>query len=296
MLNFRIETFINLCETKNYTQTAKNLCITQPAVTQHIKYLEKKYNLKLFNYAGKILTLTDSGEKFLDHVLKLKAFSLIVEKDLSRGNESCQSLDFGATRTIGEFLMPNVLKEYMTKYPKTNISMIVENTQLLIDALMKGKIEFALVEGHFNRADFETHLISKEEFVMVVSPNNELSKYKTLSLEDLLNERIIVREAGSGSRKIFETVLYENNYSLNNFNHFIEIGNINAIKTLVKNNIGISFMYKRAVEQELISGELVAINIENIKFYREFNLIFLKNSILASKYIEFFNFILSVLK
>ena len=293
MIDFRIKTFINLCETKSYTKTAKNLSITQPAVSQHIKILEEKYNLKLFDYVSKKLVLTQEGIDFLYNVQKLQTMSINIEHHLKYSSKNHKSLVFGATRTIGEFYMPKYLKNYIKLYPKDNISMVVNNTKFLLENLNKGNIDFAIIEGHFNKAEYDTYLISKEKLVVVASPSNKLALQNSISFKDLFKENLIVREKGSGSREIFEMYLYENNYSYENFNHIIEIGNINVIKDLVKSNLGVSIMYEKAAQLEFSKNELMILNIDNMNLYHEFNFIFLKNSIFSSIYIKFYEFLLN---
>ena len=289
MIDFRLKTFIDLCETKSYTKTAKRLCITQPAVSQHIKYIESKYNIKLFDYIGKNLTLTKLGQDFLNNILKLKTLSLSIENDLKNSKCISKSLSFGATRSIGEFVMPNIIKNYLKDCPNANLSMVVDNTKTLLDMLKKGVLEFCFIEGHFNKADYETHLFSYEDFIFIASPKNHLAKKSNLSLEDLFGENLILREQGSGSRDIFELWLYEQNYSNKNFNSLLQVGNINLIKDLVKNNFGISIIYKVAVIDELEKNELIMLDINSMKLSHEFNFIYLKDSIFASEYVDFFN-------
>ncbi|CEQ16955.1 LysR family transcriptional regulator [Paraclostridium sordellii] len=289
MIDFRLKTFIDLCETKSYTKTAKRLCITQPAVSQHIKYIESKYNIKLFDYIGKNLTLTKLGQDFLNNILKLKTMSLSIENNLKNSKCISKSLSFGATRSIGEFVMPNIIKNYLKNCPNANLSMVVDNTKTLLDMLKKGVLEFCFIEGHFNKADYETHLFSYEDFIFIASPKNHLAKKSNLSIEDLFGENLILREQGSGSRDIFELWLYEQNYSNKNFNSLLQVGNINLIKDLVKNNFGISIIYKVAVIDELEKNELIMLDINSMKLSHEFNFIYLKDSIFASEYVDFFN-------
>ena len=295
MLDFRLETFLELCNTKNYTKAAKKLCITQPAVTQHIKYIESKYNLKLFTYIGKNLILTKSGEEFLNNILQLKTLSNSIENNINSINTNNKSISFGATRTIGEFFIPDIVKKYIKEFPSANLSVLVENTSTLLNMLKNGGIEFALIEGHFNKSDYETYLISKEDFVIVLSPDNPLSKKNNLKINDLFTQNLIIREKGSGSREIFELWLYEHGYSYNDFSHFIELGNINLIKDIVKNNLGISLMYKKAIENELDSNELTFIEIDKLNLSHEFNFIFLKNSIFSNDYLNFYSYIKKLL-
>jgi LysR family transcriptional regulator, transcriptional activator of the cysJI operon len=289
MIDFRLKTFIDLCETKNYTKTAKRLCITQPAVSQHIKYIETQYSIKLFDYVGKTLTLTKTGQDFLDCVLKLKTMSVSIENNIKNSNYCAKPLSFGATRSIGEYVIPNIIKNYLNEYPKSNLSMVIDNTTVLLDMLKRGIIEFCFIEGHFNKADYETHLLSYEDLVFIASPDNPISNKSKLCIEDLFGETLIIREKGSGSRDIFELWLYERNYSYKNFASLLQIGNINLIKDLVKNNFGISVIYKVAVLDELEKNELVILDFKSMSLSHEFNFIFLKDSIFSKDYLDFYN-------
>lgn len=289
MIDFRLQTFLDLCETKNYTHTAKRLCITQPAVSQHIKFIEAKYDIKLFEYIGKTLTLSKNGAEFYDKVLKLKTFSLSIENSLVDLNSSNKSVCFGATRTIGEFIMPDIIKSYLQRYPNSNISMVVDNTKVLLDMLDKGALEFCIIEGHFNKGNYDTYLLSEEDFVVIASPDNPLVHKSNLSVEDLFSQNLIIREEGSGSRNIFEMWLYEKNYLLKNFSSLLQIGDIGLIKDLVKQNFGISVVYKVAVLDEIKNGDLVILDVKNMNLSHEFNYIFLKDSIFIDNYIDFYN-------
>lgn len=291
MIDYRLKTFIDLCETKSYTKTALNLSITQPAVSQHIKYLEDIYKLKLFSYVNKKLNLTEDGTVFFNNIQKLHTMAINIENHIKESNKYNNTLVFGATRTIGEYYLPYYLKKYLLHNPKIKVSMVVNNTKYLLDNLNKGNIEFAIIEGHFNKSDYETYLLSEERLVVVASPNNKLASLKKINLEVLFNETLIFREKGSGSREIFEMFLYENNYSHENFSHIIEVGNINVIKDFIKDDFGISIMYERAIQEELNDSKLIILDVVDLDLYHEFNYIFLKDSIYSSSYLSFYNFI-----
>lgn len=287
MIDLRIKTFLTLCKTKSYTKTAALLCITQPAVTQHIKYLEKQYNTALFYNKGKNLMLTKAGELLLKLSNEMYVNNRKIYTAISNITKDELIIKFGATLTVGEYIMPTIIKAYLTEYPTRNISMYTNNTASLLQMLLQGDIDFAIIEGYFNKSDYEYKLFSKENFIPICSYNK--SYPKNVYLEELLNERLIIREPGSGTREILERVLNEQNISLNNFKNTIELGNMNAIKHLVSNEYGISFLYEAAVRKEIASKELKKIPLD---FYikREFNFVFLKNSLFKEQYFQFFDF------
>ena len=111
MLDFRVDTFIELCRTRNYTKTAENLHMTQPAVSQHIKYLEEFYGCKFFNYNKKVLTITEQGEALYKYLLTMSSDANKIREEIKNIDISKKNLHFGATFTIGEFIIPKIISE-----------------------------------------------------------------------------------------------------------------------------------------------------------------------------------------
>lgn len=277
MLDNKLQTFLTLCETQNYSQAAKKLNITQPAVSQHIQYLENYYQVLLISDKGKNFSLTEEGKALREYARILKANSEQILPLLKRIKNQAKTLNFGATLTIGEYTIPPILSQIFNEDPKINISMVVENTMVLQKMLWEGKIDFALLEGHFNQEQFEFKLMSNESFIGVCSPENKNAN-KISDFEELLEQNLILREPGSGTRDIIEQVLYNQNLSIMSFKRRIEIGNMNAIKELCHQNIGITFMYREAVKIELSQGYLNEIPIRNFDISHPFSFVYLKNS------------------
>jgi len=286
MIDYRHRTFLQLCRIKNYTKTAAELNITQPAVSQHIKHLEKYYGVKLFNYSSKKLKITAAGKKLYHYTERMIADSREIKKILQEKNEF-KNIIFGATLSIGEFVMPEILIKAMKQKPKLNFDMLVENTENLLNKLKKGEINFAVLEGFFDKSKFGYQLFSKEKFIGICSPNSRFNHHK-IKLEDLLNARLILRENGSGTREVLEQILYTNNLSEKSFNNKIEIGNLNTIKKLVSHNKGISFMYQAAAQENLKKNQITALKIKDFNIKREFNFVYLKNSVFEDQYQRYF--------
>lgn len=149
MLDFRVDTFIELCRTRNYTKTAENLHMTQPAVSQHIKYLEEFYGCKLFNYNKKVLTITEQGEALYKYLLTMSSDANKIREEIKNIDISKKNLHFGATFTIGEFIIPKIISEISSKYPEINISFIIRDTSELLEELKKRKYRFCIYRGIF---------------------------------------------------------------------------------------------------------------------------------------------------
>lgn len=276
MLDYRIETFLNLCEEKSYTKTAKKLCITQPAVSQHIRYLEQYYGVDLFLTKGKNLILTEKGEILKKYALLSKA-QWIKTKALMEEDTAAKHVNFGATLTIGEYIMPDILAGLMNESSSTTYTMLVDNTQTLLDKLSRGLIDFAFIEGQFDQKEFITRLFVNADFIPVCAKEHDFAD-RTVDFSEIFKERLIVREKGSGTRGVLEQVLIEHNHTMESFSKITEIGNLNVIKNMVKKNLGITFLYKDAVKEELQNNSLIEIKLKDFSVRREYHFVCLKDS------------------
>lgn len=286
MLDFRIETFLTLCQEKSYTKTAQKLCITQPAVSQHIRYLEQHYGCSLVFFKSKNLYLTTQGEELRKYALLSKADWNKVSTRLKDENE-VKRISFGATLTIGEYIMPEILAGLINHTDYSLLSMLVDNTETLLLKLQQGLIDFAFIEGQLDKREYTTRLFSPARFIPVCSVNHEFAD-RLVSFDEIFTQRLIVREIGSGTRGVLEQVLLEHNQKIQSFPHIVEIGNLNAIKNLVEKGLGITFLYENAVTAELRRGTLKKILLSDFEAVREFNFICLKNSRFLEEKLDFF--------
>ncbi|MEW8956849.1 LysR substrate-binding domain-containing protein [Clostridium sp.] len=290
MFDIKIDSFLSVYKNKSYTKAAEELCITQPAVTQHIKSLERQYGCKLFDYSNRELKPTEEGEVFYKHTEYLKANERLMEKKLKEVKKKSKTLKFAATLTIGEFTIAPILHKFIKVFSDYNVTMYVDNTQEVLAKIKSGDISFALVEGLFNKDEYESRLYKTVRLILTAPCNHPLVNREEVTIKDLKNETIIVREKGSGTREVLERGLFNKNYTLNGFKNIIEIGNVNVIKELVKKGTGISFMYEDAAREEIENGELSEIKISEFSIEREFNFIYLKNNLYGEEIDKFFSF------
>lgn len=287
MLDFRHETFFALSACGSFTKTAKLLHITQPAVSQHIKYLEEFYGCKLFDTSNRRIRLTRQGELLREFATTVFSDAKHFKQNISSAETDTMQFSFGATLSIGEYVMPDILSRLLIKYPKMKFHMSVANTQVLLERLNNGDLDFIVVEGLFDKSEYDATLFSNERFIPVCSPESKLAKGPA-GFHEIIKSCLILRERGSGTREIFENILQKNNYSLHAFEKVIEIGNMAAIKKMVSNGLGITFLFEVAAKREIEDGSLSVIDIPGFFEQREFNFILLKNSFFRDRYMKIY--------
>ena len=279
MLDYRILTFLKLCDTMNYRITAEQLNMTQPAVTQHIQFLEEEYKCKLFIYNRKKLEKTQRAIILEEYARSAYYNDIYLRKRLKDENKI--KINIGATKTIGEFVISDKIKK-LVESKKYEVALTIDNTDNLIKLMENQKLDFILVEGIFNKDKYNYKLYRKEEFIGICGKEHKFNN-KNIKFDELFKENIIVREEGSGTRKIFEQFLSENSFSLEFFKNQTVINNFTLIKDLVKNNCGISFVYKSVLKNEKEIGRFYIGN----KLEREFNYVYLKNTF-AEEFVNLF--------
>lgn len=288
MFDYRLETFICVCKHLNYTKASEELNITQPAVSQHIHSLEENYKVKLFTYDKKRLQLTQEGALLLNAATTMKHDDIHLREKLLQVKNYKNELTFGSTFSVCEYILPQHINNYLMNNPDTNVKMVVANTKQLIERINLGEIDFALIEGNFSKSEFDSLLYSKENYIAVCG-NDYKFKNNVTTFEDLIDEKIILREEGSGTRDIINKFAQEKNIEIDDFVNYIEIGNINTIKYLVKHNLGISFLYEATVIEELKNHELKKIDLKDFNITHDITFIWRKNSIFKEHYIALYN-------
>ena len=281
MLDYRIDTFLTLCESMNYRKTAEMLHISQPAVTQQIHYLENQYGQKLFVYENRRLVKTEAAAILEQYARAAK----LQQQDLLQKLESSpiHTLRIGATKTIGDYYLKEDIRRYLQS-PDNALTLIVDNTEHLLRLLEENELDFSVVEGFFDKTRFDSILLRREPFVGICRKDHPFAG-REVTMEELLQQTIIHREAGSGTRAILEQELRGYNESLQRFQRHICISSFNIILDLVKQGFGVSFVYNILADSD---PALAKFSIRGETVVREFNVVYLKYADMEEKIRLFF--------
>ncbi|GEO63436.1 LysR family transcriptional regulator [Companilactobacillus nantensis] len=276
MLDKRYQTLISLAKTQSFTKTAAQLFITQPAVSQQITSLETELNFSLVLREHNRISLTEAGLKLAKFAKQMDLESQKVINSLKTGTEH---LKMGCTLSLSSTILPKFIQQLSTR--ANVVTTKINNTQHILQNIRDGKVDFGLIEGNFNKEEFDSFFVQKEDFVCIASNN-----IGGTTIEDLFDQTLLLREPGSGSRNIFENWLATQNYRISDFKNVIEIASPSAIVELLKQDQGISFMYQSLVTNELKSEQLKKLDLTGFHVEHPINLVFLKNSYFKETYRE----------
>lgn len=275
MFDRRMYTFHTLYREMNYRKTAEILNMTQPGVTQHIQFLEAEYGVKLFRYEGKILSRTTDAELLEQYVQRVLAEERELKQKFQHSNDYL--LRIGETKTIGEFVINSMAERFM-RVPSNRLELIIDNTEALLTSMDTGNLDFALIEGRFDKSKYGFRLFRKERFVGICAVSHRFAG-KKIKLEEMFAETVIIREKGSGTREIIEQVILQYGFDIKCFNRVMTISDFPAIQRFVADNIGITFAYQSVAEND----KLATFEIENMEIIREFNYVYCNERIAAEK-------------
>ena len=271
MVDYRIRTFLTLYETMNYRKTGELLCMSQPAVSQQIRGLEEKYGCRLFVYDGRRLHATPQARRVAEYARAALYNEQRLQQELA--GPAAWEVRVGATRTIGEFVVADALSRYIRR-SADSLKITVDNTSVLLNLLEHEQLDFALIEGAFDRSKFGSRLFRKARFVGLCRSDHPFAG-RTVSLEELSGQCLVVREEGSGTRGILENALAERGYSLELFSRVICANQFSLITRFVAAGDGVSFAYEPVAAGR---PELAFFRLDCLDECREFSLVYLKGT------------------
>lgn len=266
-----LESFLVLCDTMHYGRAAELLHLSQPAVSKHIQSLENQYGVSLFHYANRRLQLTRQGEILRQYVQTLRYNEEKLTEEFRQ--PPTRLLRIGATKSIGEYvLLPNI-KRFLSS-PGNEIEFLVDNTERLLELLDHSELDFLVLEGIFSKQHYDWMLFRNEPYIGMCAKNHPFAN-REVSVQELLSQCLILREKGSGTRKILERELENIGFTVDAFSKHICISSFEIIKSLVSSGYGVSFLYQAVMKG---STGLAQFTCPPLTGIHEFNAVYLKGT------------------
>ncbi len=293
MLNFnQLRIFYQTARYLSCTTAAKKLYITQPAVSAQLKVFEEFCNLKLFKKKGRKIYLTDEGKTLYDYASRIFEYEKEVEdaiedmRDLKRG-----VLRLGTTKAYARYFMPFLITSFRQAYPHIKIHLDEGSSLDMIHSQLDFKNEVAIIARAEENPNVCFIPFSHEELVLILSPDHPLARKRAISFDDLSEEPIIMKEKGSGTRKLVNELFRQKGLIPN---ILMETSNTEFIKQLVERGDGVSFVVREAVAVELQEKKLATLPIKGKQVYLDVSIAYLKNQHLSPPAQAFLDILLKI--
>jgi LysR family transcriptional regulator, transcriptional activator of the cysJI operon len=291
--NFRIRVFRTVAHHLNFSRAAEELLLTQPAVTQQVKALEDELGVPLFDRGGGRITLTAGGKALLPFADKMKevsdqAFAAVAETSGAQAGE----LTVGASQTIAQYLLPNFVAAFAKVHPRIRIITRSGNTEEMLDALLTHQIQLALIEGPNRRKDLNIEPFLQDHMVLVVPTTHEWAD-REVDLENLKQQPLLIREFGSGSRRVVEKALVAAGLQKKHLRIQMELDSTEGLLSAVEAGLGVAFVSRWAVRNQLSLGTLRVARVRGLKLSRQFSIAYPAGPSPAGNVGAFHKFLLS---
>ncbi len=282
-MDYRDEVFFKVAENLSFSKAAKELFISQPAVTKHIKELESRLNTALFHRKGNKIYLTKSGKLVYNYLKRIKHLYRELEFEIGFLNDTFKGvLKIGASSTISQYLIPKVIAAFHKRYPKIELFLFNGNSFEMEQKLLDNEIDIALVENESIHPNIKYTDFLDDEIIIVTGSNSVYAKRKFISVSELYEIPIVLREKGSGTLQVIENAFKRQKIDFEKLNIFIHLGSTEAIKNFLADFDGIALVSEKSIEKELRLKEISLLNIKNFSLNRKFRIAFRQGHYISS--------------
>jgi len=278
--NFRLKVFRTVAEVMSFRKAAEVLHLSQPAVSQQIRALEEEARVRLFDRAGgdghgSQISLTEAGRVLLVYANRAAATMAEAERALAALNhEVTGELRLGASTTVAQYLLPRILGAFLKQYPHVRMSVVSGNTEEIAEAVAEERVALGIIEGPAMRRDVKTEPMAPDELVLIVSPVHAWAQRKGgISAAELGTVPLLLRERGSGSRRVVERALKQAGLPLKSLKVAMELDSTEAIISGVEAELGVGFVSRWAVGKVLRLGSVKVVKVVGLRMVREFSFV-----------------------
>jgi len=279
----QMQIFLNVVKSGHLTNVAKEMNLSQSAISMSIKELENILGRPVFDRINKKLVLNEVGRAFHKEIEPIFKKLSDIEYEF-KNSENKGMIRVGASTTIVDYLMPSIICSYMSSYPDVKITLKEGNTKEITQMVQEGSIDVAFVEGIVSGSDIIQEKIGVDELIVVTS---DLKLAEERYIDELADKRWILREEGSGTREVFLNYIKD---KVNNLNIFFELGHTESIKSILMNRECLTCISKISVENELSEGKLHKVDVKNFECKRDFLMIYHKDKYHSTLFEKFLFF------
>ena len=274
MMDTKLNTLLRVQEEGSFTRAAEALSLTQPAVSQHIKQIERELGTVVFDRSGGKIRPTPEGKLVIQYAERVVSLYENLQRALEDKRKSIDRLCVGITHTSESNIVTEVLAQYAEQFENMKITIQTDTINNLYEMLKTYKIDIAIVEGAVADPSINSVMLDTDSLVLCVSNEHPLAKRSLVTIDELKKEKMILRLPDSSTRNLFVSSLESQNMSIDDFNVIMEIDNIATIKDLIRRDFGVSVLAKSACMDELKKKKIAVLPIENLSMMREINIVY----------------------
>ncbi|RSK51267.1 LysR substrate-binding domain-containing protein [Hymenobacter rigui] len=272
MPDFRLRVFQAVARHLSFTRAAQELYITQPAITKHIRELERTYGQRLFERRGNRVSLTEAGTLLLAHADEVEQLHQQLTEHLHNlHGEAAGRLRLGASTTLSQYVLPAILPGFQQRYPQVELTLLNGNSEQIAEAILAGQLDLGFVEGRSKSRDLHYEPLLADELVAVRRATPAGPPPEPMPLAEALAHPLVLRERGSGTLEVLEFALREQKIKLASLHVAFYFDNTEAIKTYLEAAPeALGFVSRRALTRELAAGLLEEVAIQGLRLPRQF--------------------------
>jgi DNA-binding transcriptional LysR family regulator len=290
-----LNTYIEVVKTGNFSEVAKKLGISQPAVSFQIQKLEQDLGVRLIDRKQKKLTLTEPGKRLLTFAQKVQDEYSGMLEDMNQLREDVTGNLFISASTIpGDFILPPLLSEFKTLHPSVQIQVAVSDSGQVIEDVENGTYDVGFCGIMPENKEMEAAKIAEDEIVLIVASGHPFAGRESISFMEIAEEPFIAREETSGTQKNVLSRLKKAGCDISLLKPSLTLGTTEAVVSAVESGSGIAFVSNYAIKKSLSLGMVNAVNVEGLTLKRDFYCIYHKDRIVSRLLDEFISFIKAV--
>jgi len=269
-----LEVFCKIIELQSFSRAAEAVLLTQPTVSGHIKALETELGLRLFDRAGKRVTPTQAGGILYGYARRILTLREEAQQAINEHKGGLTGhLLLGASNIPGAYILPTLAAGFKRKHPAVTISVHISGSRDIVRDVIAGACEVGLVGARFEEARVHYEPYARDELVLAVPTAHPWARRSTVRLSELAGQPFIMRERGSGTRKVMEQALSEHAVDPGSLHVVLEVSGNEAVRQALKAGAGIAVISRRAIEDEIHHKMVAALRIHGVKLVRDFFLV-----------------------
>jgi DNA-binding transcriptional LysR family regulator len=270
---WQLNIFCKVIELKGFSRAGKAVHLSQPTVSSHIKDLEEYFDCRLIDRLSKEAVPTKAGELLYEYARRLLTLRDETEIALAEFKGKIRGrLVIGGSTIPGTYLIPQLISDFKNKYPDVIISLIIGDSQEIIEGILSGSLELGIVGAKAENKKITQKKLIEDEMCLIIPANHHWAGEKRVSLAMLLTEPFVIREQGSGTLKSLQQSLAKQGHHIEDLKVVAELGSTQAICQGIKNGAGVSILSTLAVSEDLRAQKLIALEVDGLNLKRNFYL------------------------